>query len=307
MILIIVAGASALFLLLFMNDVPWIWLDVRIPFAFQVVVAVMGIVYGITIWRSRKDKKKALDALPMLVFIIFAFVLLWKIILRVTINVYGFGLTMPATLVVVAGLVYHVPRLAAKNAQSARFIRTLSIILVAVFLVMEIGVISDTYLMRNYLIDTGKERLLTYDAERNIEGPVIGETLKKINETIKPNETFLVIPEGILLNYLTRRENRSPLTSFLLGDLVMHREEEMVERVSRRLPDYVILIDRSVGEWGFKNFGVDTGTKISGWVIKNYIPIYTIGNIPFQGSQLCRGVIIAKRGTPDSNVWMIWP
>ncbi len=305
--IIMIVAASALFLLYFMNGVPWNWLDLRIPFAFQVVVAVMGIFYGITIWKSRKDKGKALSALPMLVFIIFAFVMVLKMILRVTINVYGFALTMPATLVVVAGLVYHVPRLVAKNAQSTTFIRALSIILVAMFLVMEIGAVSDTYLIRNYPIDTGKERIITFDAVLNIEGPVIDATLKKINETIKPNENFLVIPEGILLNYLTGRENPSPYTSFLLGDLVMHHEEKMVERLSRRLPDYVILMDRGVGEWGFKKFGVDTGTKISGWVTKNYVPIYTIGNIPFQDSPLCGGVIIAKRGTPDSNAWKIWP
>jgi hypothetical protein len=307
MIIIIVAAASALFLLYFMNDVPWNWLDVRIPFAFQVVVAVMGVFYGITIWKSRKDKGKALYALPMLVFIIFAFVMVLKIILRVTINVYGFALTMPATLVVVAGLVYHVPRLVAKSAQSTTFIRALSSILVAMFLVMQINAISDTYLIRNYPIDTGKERIITFDAVRNIEGPVIDATLKKINETIKPNENFLVIPEGILLNYLTRRESPSPYTSFLLGDLAMHNEEKMVERLSRRLPDYMILVDRSVIEWGFKKFGVDTGTKISAWVIKNYVPIYGIGNISFPGSHLCNGVIIAKRGTPDSNAWKIWP
>jgi hypothetical protein len=306
-IIMIVAGASAFFLLHFMNDVPCNWLDIRIPFAFQVVIAVMGFFYGITIWKSRKDKRKALDALPMLVFIIFAFVMLLKIILRVIINIYGFALTMPATLVVVAGLVYHVPRLVAKSAQSTTFIRALSLILVAIFLVMEIGVITDTYLTRNYLIATGKEKIITDDADLNIEGPVIDATLKKINETIKPNENFLVIPEGILLNYLTRRENPSPYTAFLLGDLIIHHEEKMVERLSRRLPDYVILIDRGVSEWGFKKFGVDTGTKISGWVIKNYVPIYAIGNIPFQGSHSCNGVIIAKRGKPDSNAWKIWP
>ena len=306
-VIIMIVAASAFLSLYFTNDVPWNWLDLRIPFAFQVVVAVMGTLYGITIWKSRKDKGKALSALPMLVFIVFAFVMVCKVILRVTINVYGFALTMPATLAVVAGLVYHVPRLAAKNAQSTTFIRALSIILVAVFLVMEIGMIIDTYLLRNYLIDTGKEKIITYDPVLSNEGPVIDETLKKINETIKPSENFLVIPEGILLNYLTRRDNPSPYTAFLLGDLVMHHEEKMVERLSRRLPDYVILIDRGVGEWGFKKFGVDTGTKISGWVIKNYIPICTIGNIPFQGSPLCGGVIIAKRGTPDSNAWKIWP
>jgi hypothetical protein len=267
----------------------------------------MGIFYGITIWKSRKDKGEVLSALPIFVFIIFAFVMLLKVILRVTINVYGFALTMPATLVAVAGLVYHVPRLATKNAQSTKFIRALSIILVAMYLVLEIGVISDTYLIRNYPIATDKEKIITFDAALNMEGPVISETLKKINETIKPNENFLVIPEGILLNYLTRRDSLSPYTSFLLGDLVMHHEEKMVERLSRRLPDYVILVDRSVGEWGFKKFGVDTGTKISEWVIKNYVPIYSIGDIPFQSSQLCRGVIIAKRGTPDSNAWKIWP
>jgi hypothetical protein len=307
MIIMIVAAASALFLLYFMNDVPWNWLDLRIPFAFQVVVAVMGIFYGITIWKSRKDKGKALSALPMLVFIIFAFVMVLKVILRVTINVYGFALTMPTTLVVIAGLVYHVPKLVAKNAQSTTFIRALSIILVAMFLVLEIGAVSDTYLIRNYLIDTGKEKMITYDPLLSNEGPVIDETLKKINEMIKPNENFLVIPEGILLNYLTRRESPSPYTSFLLGDLVMHHEEKMVERLNRRLPDYVILTDRGVGEWGFEKFGVDTGAKISGWVIKNYIPICTIGNIPFQDSGSCNGVIIAKRGTPDSNAWKIWP
>ncbi len=102
--IIMIVAASAFFLLRFMKDVPWNWLDIRIPFAFQVVVAVMGIFYGITIWKSRKDKGKALYALPMLVFIIFAFVMVLKMILRVTINVYGFALTMPATLVVVSGL-----------------------------------------------------------------------------------------------------------------------------------------------------------------------------------------------------------
>jgi len=316
MIVIIVAAASALFLLYFMNDVPWSWLDVRIPFAFQVVVAVMGIFYGITIWKSRKDKGKALHALPMFVFIIFAFVMVLKAMLRVRIVAYGFALAMPATLIVVAGLVYHVPRFAAKNPQSTTFIRALSIILVGMFLVMEIGLVSQTYLVRNYLIATDKERIITFDPGLNIEGtvpgvniegPVINAALKKINETIKPNESFLVIPEGILLNYLTRRESPSPYTSFLLGDLVMHHEEKMVERLSRRLPDYVILVDRSVIEWGFEKFGVDTGTKISAWVIKNYVPTYFIGIIPFQGSHLCNGVIIAKRGKPDSNVWKIWP
>lgn len=81
----------------------------------------------------------------------------------------------------------------------------------------------------------------------------------------------------------------------------------MVERLTRQLPDYVILVDRSVMEWGFKKFGVDTGTKISAWVVKNYVPIYFIGITPFQGSYSCNGVIIAKRGTPDSNAWNIWP
>ena len=307
MIIMIVAAASVLFLLYFMNQVLWNWLDIRIPSAFQVVVAVMGVFYGITIWKSRKDKGKALRALPMLVFILFAFVMVLKAILRVNIVAYGFALAVPSTLVVVAGLVYHVPRLVAKNSQSTMFIRALGIILVAMLLVMEIGVVSDTYLMRNYPIATGKERIITFDPVMNIEGPVFDATLKKINETIKPDENFLVIPEGILLNYLTRRESPSPHTSFLLGDLVMHSEEKIVQRLTRKLPDYVILVDRGVGEWGFKKFGVDTGAKISAWVIKNYVPIYFIGIIPFQGPHSCNGVIIAKRGTPDSNAWEIWP
>ena len=305
-IITIIAGASVLFLYL-MKNVQWNWLDIRIPFAVQVVVAVMGIFYGISIWKSRKDKERVMYALPMLVFIVFAFMMLLKNMINVTISVYGFALTMPAALVVVAGLVYHVPRLVAKSTQSTTFIRDLSIILVAIFLVMEIGAVSDTYLIRNYSIATDKEEIITFDDVLCTEGPVINETIRKINETIKPDENFLVIPEGILLNYLTRRENPSPYTSFLLGDLVMHHEEKMVERLSRRLPDYVILVDRSVAEWGFRKFGVDTGAKISEWVIKNYIPIYTIGNIPFQGSQLCGGAIIAKRGTPGSNAWKIWP
>ena len=87
----------------------------------------------------------------------------------------------------------------------------------------------------------------------------------------------------------------------------MHNEEKMVERLTKQLPDYVVLVDRGVIEWGFKKFGVDTGTKISAWVIKNYVPIYFIGIIPFLGSFACNGVIIAKRGTPDSNAWEIWP
>ena len=73
---------------------------------------------------------------------------------------------------------------------------------------------------------------------------------------IPPRATLLVLPEGIMINYLSRHER--PVSDDF------SREYLYVQQLGRLPPDYVILIARDLREYGVAQFGApgNPGEKI---------------------------------------------
>lgn len=287
--------------------VPWYWVHTRIPIAFPLITIFMILYWGVVVWKNRTDTGRFVTYLPMLLFAVFALVLLSKIILHVHLVLYGFALAMPAMLIVVTGFMYVLPdRLASRFGHKAVF-QCLSAVLVGSFLVLHVNATVLNYLQFTFFVGGGKDRIMTPDPRISLEGLVFEDVLRKIDGLVGKDETFLVIPEGIMFNYQARRKNPVPYTSFLLGDLAMHDESSMVRAIEKNPPDYVVLVDRTVREWGYTKFGVDTGVLIARWVKGNYNPVASVGPLPFSGQRNLGAVIIAKRGKPERGAWSLWP
>jgi len=74
--------------------------------------------------------------------------------------------------------------------------------------------------------------------------------------TIPPRATLLVLPDGVMINYLSRRERPVP-DAFADENLY-------VRQLGRSPPDYVIWITRDLREHGIAQFGApgNQGDKI---------------------------------------------
>ena len=94
--------------------------------------------------------------------------------------------------------------------------------------------------------------------------------------------TLAVFPEGVMINFLSRRANPLYYYSFLPQDMVRQEVETfMVDDLARLRPDYVVILQRNVEEYGSRGFGVDYGKKILNYVDRNYTAFAQYGPLPF--------------------------
>ena len=56
---------------------------------------------------------------------------------------------------------------------------------------------------------------------------------------------------------------------------------------------YVVLIHRTLGEYGSKGFGIDYAQEVYGYIMKNYLPLTYYGPEPFNANDF--GYIVFKR------------
>jgi hypothetical protein len=116
------------------------------------------------------------------------------------------------------------------------------------------------------------------------------------------DQTLLVLPEGLMINYLTRL--RSPLApvffySVFTGD---GREALLVDELQRHPPDFVVVISRDLKEFGINRYGEapGRGELLLRWVSANYRILKTVGGDPLDVQQ--RGAIILQRdGSQPAN------
>jgi hypothetical protein len=114
-------------------------------------------------------------------------------------------------------------------------------------------------------------------------GTITAAALENMAQTMPPGATLVVIPDGIVLNYLLRRENPTPYTVFdpvLMA--VYGGEERVVETLTAHPPDYIALVQRNFYEYGLAPFGQDPrfGRTILAWVDKHYEVVQVYGAPP---------------------------
>lgn len=250
--------------------------------------------YLLTSFIKRRDHDEvAARELSLLVMVIFGFFLLAKMFLNAHIFHYGFALAMPATLLLGTVFVYYAPTVFGKSTDSKFIIRCLGIFLVSVVIIFYVTGSKRFYNLKTFPVGGGADTIITFDPRVSIKGPCVRVALREIKKLIGKDENFLVLPEGIMLNYLSRRKNPFPYVHFMPFELATVSEEKILESLIKARPDYIILMDRDTSEYGYHYFGKDYGVKVYEWIKNNYSPISSIGNQPFSGSGF--GITITKR------------
>ncbi|MGA3181448.1 MAG: hypothetical protein ABSF38_14000 [Verrucomicrobiota bacterium] len=107
------------------------------------------------------------------------------------------------------------------------------------------------------------------------DAPDIDETGRLVDwsvrrlRSIPPGANLLVLPEGLMINYLSRHKS-PPMPDLQLNP---ESEEQYLAQLGRARPDYVIWLTRDMREAGITKYGApgNPGEKILRWLEENYV------------------------------------
>ena len=218
---------------------------------------------------------------------VFGLVLMAKILFKVQIAHYGFALALPAALVSVAAALDWIPSLIARLGGSATVVRVAFLALLLLAGSQVLRSFDETLTRKTYAVGGGPDLIRT-DGRANFINPL----LEEIKRRLGPDDTLLVLPEGVMVNYLARRINPTRYINFMPPELMMFGEENMVAAFRSHPPDYVVLVHKDTREYELPYFGQDYGQKIYSWVMAYYSPVKGWGDLPFQARF---GILLLKR------------
>jgi len=246
---------------------------------------------GLAIAGKRVLRRAGHRAIAQFALFAFALALMLKIMLRCCIYQYGFGLAMPALALFVVLLVDWAPAWLNRRGRGGIVFLAVSLAVLGVAVGMHLLVI-DSFLARKTVVVGGDRDWLIADGER---AKVVNRTLALIEERMGTDQTFVAFPEGVMLNYLSRRPSATRYVKFLPPEMLMFGEEAMLEALRANPPDFAVLVHRDDTEYGreYQYFGRDYCRSIGAWLSSDYRLVARVGEMPFTGRGF--GIAVLER------------
>jgi hypothetical protein len=159
---------------------------------------------------------------------------------------------------------------------AARRFRQLALYALAAVIAPYVGLSHGWLRSKTISIGSGSDRF--YTSTMSPQGPLVRDALNALEQTTDSGGTLAVMPEGVMLNYLLRRDSPLRVVTLMPPELMSFGENEILTSLVSNPPDVVVLLDRSVAEYGYPAFGVDRryGLSIVSWVNDHYDTVRTV-------------------------------
>ena len=246
----------------------------------------------------RKAAAKPAAIFPLL-WNVFGLVLLAKLGFFTRIWHYGFVLAMPAF----AGMVYLFIWLLPVMLEQKYRVRS-NLFRLTACLVLLIGFIklfrhSESYYIQKHVpVQSDGDKIMTYEPSVDPFQGRVELALSWVQKNVLPEATLAVLPEGVMINYLSRHVNPTPCLVWVPPVLAVFGQTNMAAAFEKNSPDYVVIIARNTSEFGVGSFGYDPryGMGLMQWIDDHYDRVYPAdptgkspsGNKPFFGLQIMK-------------------
>ena len=266
----------------FVAQIAWLQAARPLPFLGLGAMAVCGLrlfraaagAQGDSPDRSREGSRSLLQAM----LVTFATVLLAKIFFRARIYHYGFALALPATLLFVAALVSWIPGAIDRRGGCGAVFRG------AALGVLTVAVVGHGLAMAPYFAVKSGWMGGPHDRFRVPPGiaRVFGTVLADVEARTRPDDSLLVLPEGVMLNFLARRRTPTPHFSFNPFEVYVYGESEMLHALQATPPRVVVLVHQDMSEHGARFLGHDYGRDLLAWIRSAYRTRRQLGGPPLE-------------------------
>ena len=247
--------------------VPWLLVGGALPLATLALPAALAFTIRIT----KQDHR----LLTLVIWNVFAFVLMGKIILSPRLFHYGFALAMPAALALVACVLHFLPNALQRIHGGGDVFRRFALVMLIADAIFLLKISNGYYSSKDLAVGTGGDTILALPSKSDPRGAAVAEVLTRIESVIPAQASFVVLPEGIMLNYLSRRVNPTPYVTFMPPELAIFGERNILMAMQEHPPDFVLLVPKDTSEYGVGPFGDDPnyGMHIMQWVKQEYAAI----------------------------------
>lgn len=212
--------------------------------------------------------------------IVWALVLLGKIVLNARIYQYGFALAMPATVIVVTGGISWLPEMVRRRGGEGRYVA--GSILGAMTAVIVAYLLLANHLMgfESHPVAEGKNQFWA-----DPRGQMLNEMLLSLRQKARPGETLAVMPEGAMLNFLAQMPNPTPYWSFnppysffAPGEGEAAGQAKILAALTAHPPDWIVLVSEDLSDFGTPFFGKDYGLDLYAFVQDHYHTQLSLGD-----------------------------
>jgi hypothetical protein len=248
----------------------------------------------VTVIRRPSSNLPAL--VPRLLLAVLAAALMTRMLLHGRVYQFGFYQAALAGVLLPAALIGELPERLRLGSWEKKVAVALVLMLLTPAVIDLSGQSIHILRLKNQEVGEGVDRFYAFPSKINPIGEIVGWIAGQLARQ-PPGRTLLVLPEGQMINYLTRL--RTPTRAFVFygGDMQGGREEEAVREVRREAPDWVVLISRDLREYGIERFGErpGAGQSILQWVNDHYEKSQSIGRDPLD-YRLNGGAILKPKG-----------
>ncbi|MDD4939173.1 MAG: hypothetical protein PHE18_07510 [Candidatus Omnitrophica bacterium] len=245
---------------------------------------------------SLVKRKSGPEYLFIFTLSLFSLLLTSRVLLRVWAGHYGFYILVPGLIIYYAFFL----RICAdilKAGTARNFFRSAFTFILVLFIAGHFAVSRYCYNRRTLKVSSPKGSLYVFD---NLRERGLKDLLGFLDENTEKDETLVVFPEGVTINFLSGRENPLYYYSYHPVDLaVPEAEERVVSEMRANKVDYVVLTQRMTEEYGYPVFGRDYAAKILKYVSENYVLYRQFGPFPFTSGEY--GTALFKRVLPEGG------
>ena len=264
---------------LFWRELPWFELGRPLPLC----MITAGVAMTLATLRGRQHEHKS-----ALVLIVFALTLSVKMILNTRLYHYGFVLAMPSMLLLVVALLDWIPAAIKRSGGQRHVFGAAALAALIALISWHAAHSARVYKDKTVPVAEGADAFLS-----DSRGEALQLAADWILENTSKSDTLAVLPEGVMLNYLSRRKSSVPIVNLMPAELLMFGEEQMLIELQEAPPSYIALIHKDTSEYGFRFFGQDYGQSIARWLEQKYKPVVQIGAAPLKDHQF--GIVISRR------------
>jgi hypothetical protein len=247
------------------------------------LIAALALVTAVIIVRlARADGARAVRLLPLVTWSACACVLLAKLGLNARIAHYGFYLALPATVAGIVLICWMIPLLLDRwtGWRAGRVFRTMALWAVVGAIAPYLGMSHGWYRDKVLPVASGSDRF--YASTDDWRGLALRTAHERLERSAAPDATVAVLPEGVMLNYLLRRDSPLRVFNVMPPEVLAFGESGVLQSLVAAPPEFVVLVHKDTTEYGYRLFGRDLryGLRTMRWVRGNYRTVDVIGNRP---------------------------
>jgi len=193
---------------------------------------------------------------------------------------YGFALAMPAFVSAVYLLLWALPEYLERWAVRPCLFRGLFCLLLLPGLARLTQASLNLYSHKTMPVGSGADTMLAFDPHYRPMDAEVAAALRWVETNVPPGATLAVLPQGAMLNYLSRHANPCGYTAWSPPELAAFGQGKMTAALIARGPDYVIEMFINYGEYDEGVFGQEKqfGLEARQWIDTHYQPLCLIGH-----------------------------